>query len=331
MAGACCAGSSRRLWGSNRPRIRGDGCRKVSGAFLSRWSVLGGFGPLTGKHSTFPVAQNYSQAFGYHFYFAPLLKGQLDFSELNSGLAGFLDISTLLSNDADVHKSGTGATLKMGAGTAKVITKAAVASNVATLTFAAAHGISNAAVISVYGLPAPFAGLNGTHTVTAVTTSSPYTLSFALTAANQAEATVASGKVLGSFLSLDGSDDPIRLLGLTNAAPSETEKEETIQTYDDEQKSFETSLATGKGFSFKLEGVTDHRDAAYQLMRICSKESVTEGLMVKYARIGPVGFNEATYGYGRFTGFDETPPAGGIVKWSNTIKAYGRYELDFTT
>lgn len=277
------------------------------------------------------MAQNYSQAYGYNFYFAPLLKGSINFSELGSGLSGFLDTSTLLGNSASIIKAGTGASLKIGAGTAKVVTKAAIASNVVTLTFAAAHGISNGATITVAALPSPFAAANGVHTVTAVTTSSPYTLSFALTASNQSEVTVTSGKVLGSFLSLDGTDDPIRLLGLTNASPSETEKEETIMTYDDEQKSFETSIATGKGFSFKLEGVTDHRDAAYQLMRICSKESVTEGLMIKYARVGPVGFTEATYGYGRFTGFDETPPAGSIVKWSSTIKAYGRYELDFTS
>ena len=132
-------------------------------------------------------------------------------------------------------------------------------------------------------------------------------------------------------LDLDGTDNPIRLLGLTNAAPSESEQEETIVTYDDEQKSFETSIATAKGFSWTIEGVTNHSDAAYKLLRLCAKESVREKLMVKYARIGPVGFTEKTYGFGRFTGFEETPPAGGIVKWSSTLKAYGPYELEFDT
>ena len=280
------------------------------------------------------MAQNYSQAFGYNFYVVPLLKGNIDFSELDNGLGGFMDTTTVLGNDADIIKAGTGSTLKIAAGTAaarKTPTKAAIASNVATLTFASAHGISVGAKIAVANLPPAFSALNGVQTVTAVTTSSPYTLSFAVTASNVSEATVVSGRVVASFLELDGTDTPIRLLGLTNAAPSETEKEETFQTYDDESRSFETSIATGKGFSFKLEGVTDHRDAGYQLMRILAKDSVTEGLMCKYARIGPVGFTEATFGYGRFTGFDETPPAGGIVKWSSTIKAYGRYELDFTS
>jgi hypothetical protein len=194
------------------------------------------------------MAQVYSQAYGYNFYFSPLLKDAVDFADLAS-FSSFMTLTTLLSNTAAVTKTGTGATLEIEVGT--------------------------------------------------------------------------------TTLDLDGADNPIRLLGLTNAAPSETETEETVVTYDDEVKSFDTSIATGKGFSFALEGVTNHNDAAYKLMRMCAKESVREGLMVKYARIGPVGFTERTYGFGRFTGFEETPPAGGIVRWSSTLRAYGPYELDF--
>lgn len=278
------------------------------------------------------MAQNYSTAFGYNFYFAPVLATEVDLTELDLGGLGagkFLDNTSLTSNDAIFGKIGTGASLRLFADkVSKTCTKAAVASNVATLTFAAAHGLTNGSVISVDNLPAPFAALNGIRTITAVTTSAPFTLTFAFTGDNITEATVNAGTASSGVIKLDGTAKPVRLLGLTNAAPAETEKEETIQTYDDESKSFETSIATGKGFSWSLEGVTDHQDYAYQLMRICSKESVREKLMIKYARIGPVGFNETTYGYGRFTGFNETPPAGGIVKWSTNIKAYGPYELD---
>jgi hypothetical protein len=56
---------------------------------------------------------------------------------------------------------------------------------------------------------------------------------------------------------------------------------------------------------------------------------VREGLMVKYARVGPTGFNETSYGYGRFTGFEESNAAGEIVKYSTTLRAYGPYELEF--
>jgi hypothetical protein len=275
----------------------------------------------------------YSQAYGYNFYFQVIKKSAVDLTALlpNAGLGAgkFIDNSTLLANSSLVLPTGTGSTFKLLAGEGKAVTKAAVASNVATLTFAAAHGIAQGATIGVSGLPAPFTALNGTHQVTAVTTTTPFTLSFALTTANVTEATVASGQVLSPALLLDGTDSPVRLLGLTNCAPSESENEETVTTYDDEAKSFDTSIATGKSMSWSLEGVTNHSDAAYKLLRIAAKESVREGLMVKYARIGPVGVNETSYGYGRFTGFEESPAAGEIVKYSTTLRAYGPYELEF--
>lgn len=279
------------------------------------------------------MAQVYSQAYGYKFFFQVIKKGSLDLATLlpSAGLGAgkFIDNTTLLSNSSLVFPTGTGSTFKLLAGTAKVVTKAAIASNVVTLTFGSAHGIANGSVIGVQDLPAPFTAANGIRTVTAVTTSAPFTLSFALTASNQTEATVASGQVVGTSLALDGTDNPIRLLGLNNCAPSESEGEETVVTYDDEAKSFDTSVATSKSMSWSLEGVTDHNDAAYKLMRVAAKESVREGLMIKYARLGPVGFNETSYGYGRFTGFEESPQAGTIVKYSTTVRAYGPYELEF--
>lgn len=274
------------------------------------------------------MAQVYSQAYGYNFYIVPVLKSAIDFSELDLGGLGngkFIDLPAV-SNTLSVAKVGTAETLGLGLGVSKATTKAALASNVVTLTFAAAHGFTVGQTIVVSGFAGAFADINGKVTVASVTTSAPFTLTYALTASNIAEASVV-GSVLPA-LNLDGTDSPIRLLGLTNAAPQEGENEETIVTYDDEAKSFDTSIATSKSFSWTLEGVTDFDDAAYKLMRICSKESVREGLMIKYARRGPTGHSETTYGYGRFTGFNETPPAGGIVKWSSGIKAYGPYELD---
>lgn len=279
------------------------------------------------------MSQVYSQAYGYNFFFQVIKKSAVDLATLlpSAGLGAgkFINNTTLLSNSALVFPTGTGSTFKLIAGGTKTVTKAQIASSVATLTFAAAHGFANGATIVVAGLPAPFAGLNGTRVITGVTTNSPFTLTFATTESNQAEATVNAGTVSGAVLALDGTDNPIRLLGLMNCAPSESEGEETIITYDDETKSFDTSVATSKSMSWSLEGVTDHNDAAYKLMRIAAKESVREGLMIKYARQGPTGFNETSYGFGRFTGFEESPQAGSIVKYSTTVRAYGPYELEF--
>lgn len=278
------------------------------------------------------MSSTYSQAYGFQFWFQVIKKDSLDLGLLlpNAGLGAgkFIDNTTTMANTSLVFPVGSGDTFKLLAGAGVAVTKAAIASNVATLTFAAAHGIANGASIGVAGLPAPFAALNGTHTVTAVTTSSPYTLSFAFTAANIAEATVASGKVVGTALALDGTDAPIRLLGLTNCAENESEGEETVQTYDDEAQSFDTSIATSKSLSWSLSGVTNHRDAGYKLMRIAAKESVRSGLMIKYVRIGPVGSTEKSYGYGRFTGYEPDQAAGSIVKYSNSVRAYGPYELE---
>ena len=275
----------------------------------------------------------YSQAYGYNFFFQVLKKGSVNLSSLlpNAGLGAgkFIDNTTVMANTNAVHVSGTGNSFQLFSGASKTVTDAALASNVATLTFSAAHGFTQGQVVYVKDLPAPFAALNGAYTITAVTTSSPHTISYAKTIANITSAAVAAGTVTPGVLALNGTDAPIRLLGLTNCAPSESEGEETVITYDDESKSFDTSIATSKSMSWSLDGVTNHSDAAYKLMRIAAKESVREGLMVKYARVGPTGFAETSYGYGRFTGFEESNAAGEIVKYSTTLRAYGPYELEF--
>lgn len=80
----------------------------------------------------------------------------------------------------------------------QAITNAALGSGAATLTFAAAHGIGVGKQVAVSALPAPFAALNGTFTVTAATTTSPFTLSYALAGSTIASAAVAAGVVVPS-------------------------------------------------------------------------------------------------------------------------------------
>ena len=80
----------------------------------------------------------------------------------------------------------------------QAVTNVALASGTATLTFAAAHGISVGKQVAVSSLPAPFADLNGTFTVTAATTASPFTLSYALAGSTIASAAVTAGVVVPS-------------------------------------------------------------------------------------------------------------------------------------
>ena len=80
----------------------------------------------------------------------------------------------------------------------QAVTNAALASGTATLTFAAAHGIGVGKQVAVSALPAPFAALNGAFTVTAATTTAPFTLSYALAGSTIASAAVAAGVVVPS-------------------------------------------------------------------------------------------------------------------------------------
>jgi hypothetical protein len=276
--------------------------------------------------------QDFAQSYGQKLYFRLIKSSTIDFDRLALGSLGagkFMDNTTLLPNTALVFKTGTGTNLKVIAGGTKTITKAAIASNEGILTFGAAHGFAVGATIVVAGLPAPFAALNGTRVITAATTTTPFTLKFAFTATNETEATVASGTASGAVLKLDGTDPPVQMKGLMNITPTEGETEETIQTYDDETQSFDTSLPTGKTHSIALEGVMNYNDAAYKLMRIASKESVREKLMIEYVITAPNGYQEDTFGFGRFTGYAPNAPAGTIVKFSQNIRTYGPYELQF--
>jgi hypothetical protein len=278
------------------------------------------------------VSQDYTQAFGQKCYFQVLKSSAVNLDNLALGGIGvgkFMDISTMMSNSNTVKTVGTGDTFKMFSGTPKTITNAALQTNEATLTFAAIHGITVGQTIIVADLPAPFTSLNGTYVVTAATTSTPFTVTYAKTGTNITSAAVAAGTAMGGLLLLDGTDAPIQLKGLTNITPNEGENEETVVTYDDEAQGNDTSKPTSKTHSIALEGMIDISDAAYKLYRIASKNSVREKLMIKWATTAPNGFKQDEVGYGRFTGYQPGQAAGTLMKFSTTIKTYGPYDLLF--
>lgn len=134
--------------------------------------------------------------------------------------------------------------------------------------------------------------------------------------------------VESSTYAMDGTDKPLRLYGLTNAALETDTSSEDVITYDDETKGFSTSIATSKSWSLTLEGVADFNDAGYQVLRLTEQNTVANSLRVKIARIGPTGTTEAVYGYGTLEGYSESIEAGSIVSWSATLSGYGPYKLD---
>ena len=127
---------------------------------------------------------------------------------------------------------------------------------------------------------------------------------------------------------MDGTDKPLRLYGLTNASLETDTNSEDVVTYDDESRGFNTSIATSKSWSVTLEGVADFKDAGYQILRLSEQNTVANSLRVKFARIGPTGTTEAIYGYGTLSGYSEAVEAGSIVSWSAEIIGYGPYKID---
>jgi hypothetical protein len=101
-------------------------------------------------------------------------------------------ISASFHNDARLYQLYS----EIEAAGDKQITNAVATTTTATLTFDVAHGITIGKRIAVKDLPAPFARLNGgSFVVTAVTTSSPFTLSYDSTGPAIATAAVATGVV----------------------------------------------------------------------------------------------------------------------------------------
>ncbi len=132
----------------------------------------------------------------------------------------------------------------------------------------------------------------------------------------------------GTPMDMDGSDNPFRLYGLTNAALETDTNTEDIVTYDDETKGFNISLPTSKSWSISLSGVTDFKDAAYHVLRLTEQNTVADALRVKVLRVGPTGTDEALYGYGTINGYTESIEAGAIVSWEATLQGYGPYRID---
>lgn len=126
---------------------------------------------------------------------------------------------------------------------------------------------------------------------------------------------------------MDGTDKPLRLYGLTNAALETDTNSEDVITYDDETRGFNVSVATSKSWTVTLEGVADFKDAAYQVLRLTEQNTVANSLRVKFVRVGPTGTDETIYGYGTLSGYSESVEAGSIVSWSAELVGYGPYKL----
>ena len=129
------------------------------------------------------------------------------------------------------------------------------------------------------------------------------------------------------LFAMDGSDDAVRLSGLTSASLETDTGTEDIYTYDDDTSGFNQAVATTKSFSITLAGVADFGDAGYKILRLTEQNTVADGLRVAFKRVGPTGTTEEIVGYGTLTGYTESNEVSSIVSWECTLTGYGPYHL----
>ena len=275
--------------------------------------------------------------FGYALYLVPILDTFVDLNLIatheaaGTGLAvgGFIDRTTLMAPNAAVTQYGTGLGEKFGITLNQrtlAVSNAALATNVATLTVPTGHPFTVGSRLVVANLPSPFASLNGTRIVTATTST---TVSFALTGTNITSATVNAGTATGGVdLKLDGTDNPVRLLGIQSGPPVSETSEETEPYWDDIAQGFEQPEVVSKSSNMEIAGKIDHNATSYKLLRYCEKGNVSQGLMAKIALIGPRGFNEVHFGFGRFNNFTPDNSAGATAKFTSQFKFFGAYGLN---
>jgi hypothetical protein len=275
--------------------------------------------------------------FGYALYFVPMLDSFVDLAEIATheaagtglGVGGFIDRTTLMDPAASVTQYGTGMGETYGITLNQEthpISNAALADNVATLTVPTGHPYTVGSRLVVANLPAPFAALNGTRTVTATTAT---TVSFALTGSNITSASVIAGTATGGQdLALDGSDNPVRVLGIQSGPPTSETSEESEVYWDDTAMGFEQAEVISKSAEMEIAGKIDFNSTAYKLMRLCEKGNVSHGLMAKMALIGPRGYNETIFSFGRFNNYSPDNAAGATAKFTSTFRMFGAYGLN---
>ena len=273
---------------------------------------------------------DYSAALDIQHYIVPLKMSDITLEDAQTAAAGgsaltsWLNAANAISGQLSVAASGSGTTFQMFvAGNTLSITNAALATNVVTLTLSAAAGALVGEKIAVSGLTSPFADLNGTHTITAVTTTSPFTVSYALTATNISSASVSAGSVVTGVYPLDGTGAPIQLLNVTSAPHSTETSDETVITHDQVTRGSAITVGVTDTHSFAFSGMTAHKNVDHKVMEVLRERATAERLAVKYLRVGPGGTVEKKLCYGRFASKSEEGDAGALVKYSATLNVLG--------
>ena len=273
----------------------------------------------------FVMADNYLQALGYLTYIVPLQSKYVDLATLVAADGGnyktFLDPSSAVTGRKALLTTGQGDAFKMAlGGAAFTITNVARATNVTTITTSAAHGLVAGNLVSVEATTNT--GVNGTFVVKAAPTTT--TLTYDNTGSSITSGADTGSILGGAALKLDGTDTPIRLLGLNKCSFKETSGSETILDYDsDLSGGYEKKKVTSQGYSVSIGGYTDFTEIGYKMAIAVARGASRNLLMAKILRIGPAGTTETAFGYVQLSDTGEGNDAGKVNTWELTGMGYG--------
>lgn len=270
------------------------------------------------------AANSYGATVDVITHMVPMLASAVDQDQLEAArtnLTTFMDTTGALTGRGVVDWNGKGTTASPFVAfvnkTTATITNVARATNVVTITTAANHGLVTGDRVQVTATTNT--NVNGVFTVVAAPTTTTFTY-------NSTGATITAGADTGTvvkgILKLDGTDKPVRILGLTSIPRSvDTQTDESL-TLDPEDSGATIQIASSNSFSYSISGLVDRKSYTWKILTMVSEYGVIPGLAVKFLRQGPAGSTEAQVGFGRVS-ISEDGDAGTLQKFSGTITMIG--------
>lgn len=274
----------------------------------------------------------YAAALDIQHYIIPMRMNQITLEDAATAAAGngallsaWLDTATAISGNSrvDARGSGSGFVLEIGSAS-KTITNAVLADNVVTLTLSAAAGVTVGSTIKVAGLTSTFASLNtDAAVVTAVTTSSPFTVSYAKTATNITSGSATGTVTVGVPYALNGTGAPIQLCNVTGMPFSTNTNTESVITHDQVTRGSAITIALSDSTTGAMKGMSVHKSVDHKVLEVLRMFGTVEQLACKYLRVGPGGTTEKRLCYAQISSKQEEGDAGALVKFGATLTALG--------
>lgn len=257
-------------------------------------------------------------------YIVPMLRSAMVLDDAataaaNEGalLSAWLDVTKAQSGNKKVTVSDDPFMIFVDSKTL-TITNVALTSNVATITTSAVHGLVAGDTVKVNATTTT--ALNGTYVVKAAPTTTTFT--YDKINAN-ISSTADTGSVITGVYPLDGTGFPIQLNSITGAPLSNSTNTEQIFTEDQVTNGSAVPVALSDTRQIAFKGVTVHKSITHKILNVLNEYTTTQGLGVKYLRVGPATTTEKTLAYGMLASKTEEGDASQTMKYSASLTLIG--------